>query len=62
MVLLVFAGLIVLTLLLRVGIRLARRWFVVRKLRGDWWPAFEREFRAYASTSWQAAREAEQQR
>ena len=29
------------------------------ELRGDWWPRFEREFRAYASRSWQAAREAE---
>jgi hypothetical protein len=28
-------------------------------LRGDWWTGFEREFRAYASRAWEAARQAE---
>jgi hypothetical protein len=32
------------------------------ELRGDWWPGFEREFRAYASHGWEAAREAERRR
>jgi hypothetical protein len=31
-------------------------------LRRDWWPSFEREFRAYASHGWEAAREAERRR
>ncbi|MBV9336152.1 MAG: hypothetical protein JO243_09685 [Solirubrobacterales bacterium] len=26
-----------------------RRWRTPPDLRGDWWPEFEREFRAYAS-------------
>jgi hypothetical protein len=36
-----------------------RRYRIAAELRGDWWPRFEREFRAYASSSWQTAREGE---
>ena len=46
-----------------VGVRLslpvARRVRMTFALRGDWWTGFEREFRAYASRAWEAAREAE---
>ncbi len=46
-----------------VGVRLsmpvARRLRMTFALRGDWWTGFEREFRAYASRAWEAAREAE---
>jgi len=57
---------LVILIVLAVAVRLAgppirRRWMVV-ELRGDWWTGFEREFRAYASRSWEAAREAERGR
>jgi hypothetical protein len=49
-----------------VAVRLAAPWVrrlrVHFQLRGDWWPSFEREFRAYASRAWEAAREAERGR
>jgi hypothetical protein len=50
-------------ILVAVAVRLALPW--VRRLRmhfelrRDWWPGFEREFRAYASHAWEAARSAE---
>jgi hypothetical protein len=56
----------VIVIIVAVGVRLALPW--VRRvqmhfeLRGDWWPGFEREFRAYASHGWEAAREAERRR
>ena len=32
-----------------------------QELPPDWWDEFETDFRAYASTSWRAARDAERQ-
>lgn len=32
-----------------VGVRLVDRRRTPRELRGDWWPEFEREFRAHSS-------------
>lgn len=53
----------VLVVVFAVGVRLsfpvARRARMSFVLRGDWWTGFEREFRAYASRAWEAAREAE---
>ena len=52
-----------LVVMFAVGVRLslpvARRLRVTVALRGDWWTGFEREFRAYASRPWEAARQAE---
>jgi hypothetical protein len=52
-----------LVIVLAVAVRLALPWVsrarVHFQLRGDWWSGFEREFRAYASRSWEAARQAE---
>ena len=44
---------------MRVSLPRLRQRRLASELRGDWWPRFEREFRAYASRSWQAAREGE---
>ena len=53
----------VLVVMFAVGVRLsfpvARHLRMTFALRGDWWTGFEREFRAYASRAWEAAREAE---
>jgi quinol-cytochrome oxidoreductase complex cytochrome b subunit len=50
-------------IMLAVAVRIALPWLrrarVHRELRRDWWTGFEREFRAYASRSWEAARQAE---
>jgi hypothetical protein len=57
---------LVVVVMLPVGFRvvtsLYRRHRVASELRRDQWPAFEREFRAYASRAWVAAREAERER
>ena len=45
---------------LAVALPLMREHLLSSELRRDWWPDFEREFRAYASRPWQEAREAEQ--
>jgi len=45
---------------IRVVLPAIQRHRIASELRRDWWPAFEREFRAYASGSWGDAREAEQ--
>ena len=53
----------ILVVMFAVGVRLsvpvARRVRLRFALRGDWWTGFEREFRAYASRAWEAARQAE---
>ena len=36
-----------------------RRRRMASELHANWWPHFEREFRAYASQAWRSAREAE---
>ncbi len=55
-----------LAVMLAVAIRLALPWLrrvrMHLELRRDWWTGFEREFRAYASHGWEAAREAERRR
>jgi hypothetical protein len=52
-----------LVIVVAVAVRLTVPWVgrarVYFQLRGDWWSGFEREFRAYASRSWEAARQAE---
>jgi hypothetical protein len=59
MAILIPVTVVLVALLVRLSLcRLGRR-RMVSELRGDWWPRFEREFRAYASRSWQSAREAE---
>ena len=49
-----------------VAVRLALPWLrrlrMHFELRGDWWPGFARECRAYASHAWEAARSAERRR
>lgn len=59
MLLLSFLIVIVVGAALRLSVQLYHRRRIAAELRGDWWPRFEREFRAYASRSWAAAREAE---
>jgi uncharacterized membrane protein YjgN (DUF898 family) len=59
MLLLVPVIVIVLAVAVRLVVPWLRRARLRFKLRGDWWTGFEREFRAYASRSWEAAREAE---
>jgi hypothetical protein len=59
MVFVVLVALLVFVVTMRCGLRLLRRRRMAAELRGDWWPRFERDFRAYASRSWQAAREGE---
>jgi hypothetical protein len=52
-----------LAILAAVAVRLALPWLrrvrLHLELRRDWWPTFEREFRAYSSHGWVAARQAE---
>jgi hypothetical protein len=59
MAILILVAAVVVALLVRLSLRGLRRRRMVSELRGDWWPRFEREFRAYASRSWHEAREAE---
>jgi hypothetical protein len=58
-ILLGFALVILVPVAVRLLIPLYRRHRLAAQLRRDWWPAFEREFRAYASRAWAAARDAE---
>jgi hypothetical protein len=62
MVLLVPVIVIVVAVAVRIALPWVRRLRVHLQLRRDWWPSFEREFRAYASHGWEAAREAERRR
>jgi hypothetical protein len=50
---------IVVAVAVRLALPLVGRARMHLQLRGDWWSGFEREFRAYASRSWEAARQAE---
>ena len=59
MILLVIPVLAISLVAIRLSLPRVRRRRLASELRGDWWPRFEREFRAYASRSWQAAREGE---
>ena len=59
MILVVVPALLLLFAAMRVSLPRLRQRRLASELRGDWWPRFEREFRAYASRSWQAAREGE---
>lgn len=59
MAVLILVAVVLGALLLQLLLRGLRRRRLASELRGDWWPRFEREFRAYASRSWQAAREGE---
>jgi hypothetical protein len=59
MVLLVFMILIAVAVLVRLVFPPLRRSRVRAELRKDCWTRFEREFRAYSSRSWEAARESE---
>jgi hypothetical protein len=59
MAILILVAAVLVALLVRLSLRRLRRRRMVSELRGDWWPRFEREFHAYASRSWEAAREAE---
>jgi hypothetical protein len=60
----ILVGIPVLILIVIIGVRFGlpavRRRRIAAELRGDWWPRFERDFRAYASRSWHTAREREQ--
>ncbi|MDQ6818526.1 MAG: hypothetical protein M3018_14145 [Actinomycetota bacterium] len=56
--LLILVAVVLVALVVRL-LRGLRRRRMASELRGDWWPRFEREFSAYASRSWQAAREGE---
>jgi hypothetical protein len=62
MLLLVPVIVVVLAVALRLALPRLRRLRMSLELRSDWWPAFEREFRAYASRPWEAARESERRR
>lgn len=53
---------IAVAVVVRLAVPAIRRRWMIAELRRDWWPGFEREFRAYASQSWEAAREAERGR
>ncbi len=59
MILVVAPALLFLFATMRISLLRLRRRRMAWELRGDWWARFEREFRAYASRSWQAAREGE---
>ena len=59
MALLVPVLVIAFAVVVRLTVPVARRMRTTLALRGDWWSGFEREFRAYASRAWEAAREAE---
>jgi hypothetical protein len=62
MLLLVPVIVIVVAVALRIALPWLRRLRMHFELRGNWWPGFERDFRAYASRGWEAAREAERRR
>jgi hypothetical protein len=57
MILIVLVALIPLAVSLRFALPALRRRRMARELRQDWWPRFEREFRAYASQSWDPGRD-----
>jgi hypothetical protein len=59
MILVVVPALLLVFATMRISLPRLRRRRMAWELRGDWWPRFEREFRAYASRTWQAAREGE---
>jgi hypothetical protein len=56
MVLLVLLAVILLAVALRLVLPELRRRRMAAELRGDWWPRFEREFRAYARRPGKPAR------
>jgi hypothetical protein len=58
MILLVLLALIGLAVAIRFAVPAVRRRRLARELRGDWWPRFERDFRAYAE-KFRSARESE---
>jgi hypothetical protein len=49
MILVVVAAVIVVLLFIRLSLAPLRRLRMAFELRGEWWPRFESEFRAYAS-------------
>ena len=59
MFLVAFVIVILVAVTLRLTVPPYRRRRMAAELRRDWWPHFEREFRAYASRSGKAAREVE---
>ncbi|MDQ6819072.1 MAG: hypothetical protein M3076_01830 [Actinomycetota bacterium] len=59
MILVVVPAFLLLFVTMRISLPCLRRRRMAWELRGNWWPRFEREFRAYASRSRQAAREGE---
>lgn len=59
MILLVVIAVLAVAVAMRVSLVALRRHRMAAELRGDWWPRFEREFRAYANRGWQAARDSE---
>jgi hypothetical protein len=59
MVFLVPALVVMFAVGVRISLPVGRRLRMSFALRGDWWTGFEREFRAYASRAWEAARQAE---
>jgi hypothetical protein len=59
MILIVVVAVIVGAVVIRLAVSALRHVRLAAELRGDWWPRFEREFRAYASRSWEDARRAE---
>jgi hypothetical protein len=58
---LVFMILIAVAVVVRLAVPPLRRRRIRSELRGDWWPPFEHDFRAYSSHSWESAREAERE-
>jgi amino acid transporter len=59
MILLVVPALLLLFATMCISLPRLRRRRMAPELRSDWWPRFERGFDAYASRSWQVAREGE---
>jgi hypothetical protein len=62
MFLVALVAVILVAVVLRLTLPPYRRRRMAAELREDWWPRFEREFRAYASGSWASARDAERGR
>jgi len=59
MLLLAVVLLMVVAIAIRLLVPVVRRRRMMAELRGDWWSRFESEFHTYASSKWEAAREAE---
>jgi hypothetical protein len=59
MILLVFLGVLLIAVVVRLSVLSLRRRRMAAEIRGDWWPRFEQDFRRYASVTWRSARDGE---